>query len=259
MNKKIVGIVIAVLMSIILIESYVLFNQPKQTFDSATGASDSSSPTITPLSPNESSTELPNTATSQTSSEEVSFVPAVPEFTLKFVKHTFDVPTTSSVDPFTGENKIITGNHWEWTTLDVVITNQKFNGIANSSYLSYSGVMFRVRFRGHYSQEWTNLSASYFDESPAYILQNSKASYTVFSLMISPFDLSYIDTFRWNATLPSKDYPDAGIKVPSSGEADFQVEALFGTASKNKTIPFSGWTFKGVESGWSATRTITIP
>jgi hypothetical protein len=248
------------MLGIILIGSYLLLVQLNQTGTNVENQTDATSqaPTLSPT--NETSTEASNETNIIATN---SFTPAIPEFTLKLVNHSFDIPTTYSIDPFTGENKTIQGNHWEWTTLDITITNQKFSGITNYSSLSYSGLMFNVRFKGHYSQDWTNISATSTlgGESGAglYLPQHSNASYTVFSLMVNPFDLSEITASRPNVTLPYKDYPNGGIQVPIGGEVDFQVEAMFGTSSRNPTIPFSGWKFYGEESGWSETQTNTIP
>jgi len=48
--------------------------------------------------------------------------------------------------------------------------------------------MYNIRFKGHYSQEWTNISASssYSDSGAGpYLSQNSNGPYTVFSLMLN--------------------------------------------------------------------------
>ena len=57
--------------------------------------------------------------------------PSVPEFTVKFVDASYNVPTTSSIDPFTGQNVTNEGYHVENRTIELIIKNQPF-----ASYIS---------------------------------------------------------------------------------------------------------------------------
>lgn len=50
--------------------------------------------------------------------------PSVPEFTVKLVDSSYDVPTSYSIDPYTGQNVTHAGSHVESRTLDVKIKNQ---------------------------------------------------------------------------------------------------------------------------------------
>jgi hypothetical protein len=187
--------------------------------------------------------------------------PAVPEFSLILVKHTYDLPPLATTNPFTGENRTITGRHWEWLTIDVLIKNQNFDGTTNCSINFYSGLMYNVRYKGHYSNDWTNISAtSSYSGSGAgpYLPQNANAAYTTFSIMVTPIDLNAITSARDNVILPSYDYPNAVVEMTIGGQVEFQVESLLGTSSHNPTIPFSGWAFSGQESGWRNTQSITI-
>ena len=52
--------------------------------------------------------------------------PSVPEFTVKLEDHSYDVLTTYSIDPYTGENVTHAGYHVENKTIEVTIKNQPF-------------------------------------------------------------------------------------------------------------------------------------
>ena len=50
----------------------------------------------------------------------------VPEFTVKLVDNSYDVPTTHSIDPYTGQNITNPGYHVENKTIEVTVKNQPF-------------------------------------------------------------------------------------------------------------------------------------
>ena len=60
--------------------------------------------------------------------------PSVPDFTVQYVDHSFDIPPTYGKDPYTGQ-PIITGggNHVDNRTIDVTIQNQLFNPYLDSN------------------------------------------------------------------------------------------------------------------------------
>ncbi len=63
--------------------------------------------------------------------------PSVPEFTLKYVDHSYDVPptTTTTIDPYTGKQTQATqpGYRVENKTLDVIIKNQNFTAYEDTN------------------------------------------------------------------------------------------------------------------------------
>ena len=67
--------------------------------------------------------------------------PVVPEFTLKFVEESYEVPTTYSIDPFTGKNKTHEGH---------TVTKRSIEtSIKNNLGVSY----YNFRFKGHYEDK----------------------------------------------------------------------------------------------------------
>ena len=60
--------------------------------------------------------------------------PSVPEFTLKYVDHSYDVPPTYSTDPYTGKTVMTqAGYHVENKSIEVTIKNQPFTNYKDAS------------------------------------------------------------------------------------------------------------------------------
>jgi len=158
--------------------------------------------------------------------------PSVPEFTLKFVAHPYDVPPTYGIDPYTGKNVTITeGYHVLNKTIEVTIKNQPSN--------PYS-LYYNVSMKGHYENDWTYIP----NGDKCYPASNS--DYTVISI--------------------SEYYSrPAGVeKVTDPIQIDFRVEALIGyyTRIYGEYIFLIGQTyhdvFTGETSSWSNTQTLTL-
>jgi hypothetical protein len=159
--------------------------------------------------------------------------PSVPEFTLKFVDASYNVPTTSSIDPYTGQNVTVEGYHVENRTIELIIKNQPLTSYRQNG----EGVSFyyNVREKGHYEENWTTI-------------------YTVDNYFTAPSNTIYTTlTYSLDPNAP----PWLDNNLPSGGQLDFQVEALIGYIGR--TIGFASWYFTGQESGWSNTQTVTVP
>ena len=161
--------------------------------------------------------------------------PSIPEFTVELVDHSYDVPTTYSTDPYTGDTITHGGYHVENRTIDIRIKNQPFASYRNDND-SLVTLYYNIRVKGYFEQEWRELYSS-----PNY-LYRSDSEYTVRSYVLGK---------------------DGKWFFPDDGKVDFQVEALIGYNTKI----FEGWTvwgesynliFTGESSGWSNTQTITI-
>ena len=173
--------------------------------------------------------------------------PSVPEFTLKYVDHSYDVPTTYSIDPYTGENVTHAGYHVENKTIEVTIKNQ-----LSTPYVEVGGerawLFYDVRFKGHF-EDWGFYNATSFGDYQDYVLM-ADSEYTV----ISYFLQENADDYSGHVT----------GDVPSGGQIDFQVQAIAGyvTTIQGGFVPPFGYTgydvFTGEKSGWSNTQTITI-
>ncbi len=150
--------------------------------------------------------------------------PPTPEFTVKAVDHSYRVPETVTTDPYTGKPVTTPAYTVENKTIDLTIKNQPFSFTDKYVYPAYS-----IRIKGHYEQEWRNIS-SFSEHSPGRLASHSE--YTVISF-------------------PQSDYT-------AGGEVDFQVQAAIVTAHPLWGGSNMGyWTFE--TSGWSNIQTVTIP
>jgi hypothetical protein len=123
---------------------------------------------------------------------------------MKFVGNPYDVPTTYSIDPSTGENVTHPGHHVEKITLDMTIKNQPFVPYYNASGGWNIEFYYNIRIKGHYTEDWVELYRS----SDGYPTQ-SDSEYTVISLgTLGGNGLSLVT----NAKM---------IDVPSGGKVDF--------------------------------------
>jgi hypothetical protein len=173
--------------------------------------------------------------------------PSVPEFTVELVDSSYDVPTTYSTDPYTGETVTHEGYHVKRITLEMKIRNQPFVPYYDADSGWNISFYYNIRIRGFYSEDWIGL----YYASDGYPTQ-SDSEYTVISLgTLGETGLSLVT----NAKM---------IDVPSGGQVDFQVEAMIGYVSRvynpNATsqLTMFPWQFTGETSGWSATQTLTI-
>ncbi|MCW3983955.1 MAG: hypothetical protein NWE96_08150 [Candidatus Bathyarchaeota archaeon] len=167
--------------------------------------------------------------------------PAVPQFTLKFVDASYDVPTTYSMDPYTGATVEHSGYHVQNRTIEVSIRNQPFtkyqsNGQIIDFYLN-------IRTKGSYAKEWIQI----YSPSRGFLTQ-SGSEYTVVSYSLDDNEFPFWDNIN-----------------QSGGQVDFQVQALIGAVhriqngSQTDPLLMFPWIFEGQTSEWSNTQTITIP
>ncbi|MBT0159744.1 hypothetical protein G4O51_07145 [Candidatus Bathyarchaeota archaeon A05DMB-2] len=178
--------------------------------------------------------------------------PFVPEFTVKLVDYSYDVPATQSVDPYTGETVTIPAHRVENRSIEVRIKNQPFTPYYDAGSGFNISLYLNVRVKGHYAENWINLY------SPAVVpLKPSNSDYTVlyFPLTLSPtrpeqgYSLESYDT-------TTDSYSPRLTGLPSNAQLDFQVKAMIGYVSR--TVEFASWHFTGEESDWSNAQTITI-
>ena len=121
--NKIAGILLIAILAIVSVTtlSYYIFSQPNQNQNNF-----SPTPTPTPAT-------SPNLSPSVEPTEPASIPkPSVPEFTVKAVSHPYDVPTTYSTDPYTGETITHEGYHVENKSIEVWIKNQPFTPYADA-------------------------------------------------------------------------------------------------------------------------------
>lgn len=82
--------------------------------------------------------------------------PLVPEFTLKVVDYSYDVPPkpTSSIDPETGDTitTTIPAHHVENKTIEIWIKNQQFTPYESDGKTNY--FYYNISYKWHGENEW---------------------------------------------------------------------------------------------------------
>lgn len=160
----------------------------------------------------------------------------VPEFTVKFVGESYNVPTTTSINPYTGLNETIPAH---FVTNGTIIMSIKNNG-SNSNFLNGFPLFYNVRMKGHFEADnWTSdVYNPYSGGSNSGGFQASDMDYTI------------------------QNY-DANNYAPNS-QIDFQVQAVVYNVTSvpfNPNYPntsyYNVYTLYAI-SDWSATRTVTI-
>jgi len=163
----------------------------------------------------------------------------VPEFTVKLVDSSYDVPTSYSIDPYTGENMTHTGYHVESRSIEVTIKNQPFVPYYDNSSGWNIRFYYNIRIKGHYSEDWIEL----YRASDGYTTQ-SDSEYTTMSYALGENTDTILGTKM--------------IEFPYGAQVDFQVEAMIGYVHRDASISMAPWVFTGEKSGWSETQTLTI-
>jgi hypothetical protein len=158
--------------------------------------------------------------------------PSVPEFSLKIVDHSYDVPssTTTKTDPYTGEKTVTIhhGYHIENKSVEIQTKNQPFKPYQEGA--TSIGLCYNISYKGHYEDTWKYYWCYDYD----WFFWQSSSDYTT----ITPAPL-----------------------LPAKGEVDFRVQAQIGYFINGTPVwPIERvYTFNGQVSGWSDTQTISSP
>jgi hypothetical protein len=120
--------------------------------------------------------------------------PSVPEFTVKYVDNSYDVPPTYDIDQYTGKQVIIKeGHHVDNRMIEVTIKNQPFTSYEDASGNDIA-LYYNFRYKGLHGDEW-----SYYPFKPD---GYSTLAYGMFTVGLSP---------KYPAS--SSDYTVASINV----------------------------------------------
>jgi hypothetical protein len=171
--------------------------------------------------------------------------PSVPEFTVKYVDRSYDIPPEYGVDQYTGETVVTKeGEHVEDRKVEITIKNQPFTPYTDPSTGRLINLFYNVRSKGSYGQDWTELFGGRRSQ------------------FLGQADPYFTDGY------PSQDSASqvtvVTIGAPSKGQMDIQVEALKGNVLSELTgeggllVSIRQYTFYGEESGWSDTKSVTI-
>jgi len=202
-------------------------------------------------------------------SAQASPTPSVPEFTVKFVDNSYDVPPvpstapTYTTDPYWGNQTLLSpgspaipGYHVQKINAELRIKNQPFAPQFNSC--TNVSLYYNVQVKGHYTNDWTEVYGAYSFSYPptwgggtftgySYPIQ-SNSEYTVLSIPAS---------------------------YPADGKVDFRVQAVIASVTEVLIPNFlndyglrphgpsdytSGTAWSNIYlSDWSKPQTITMP
>lgn len=175
--------------------------------------------------------------------------PSIPEFTVELIDSSYDVPTTYSIAPYTGDNVTHAGYHVEQTNIQVKIKNQPFTPYAiqdpKGNYWTVN-FYYNIRIKGRFSENWIEL----FRASDGFPRQDSDLDYSLLPYILEP-DTDII----WGTKY---------VTIPTGGQVDFQVEAMIGYVHRiynpeaTHMLELYPWVFTGERSGWSAKQTLTV-
>jgi hypothetical protein len=169
--------------------------------------------------------------------------PSVPEFTVKYVDSSYDVPTTTSIDQYTGKTVTNQGYHVDNKSIEIAIKNQPFTPYMQSGESGhYIALFYNVRERGAFAQNWTEI----YSAGRGYLLpDNGTYSFASYSLTQNEFPF-------WE-------------HVTNGGTIEFQVQTLIGYtwerhySDDGQFIPFPSSYFVGEVSDWTSTQSLSIP
>jgi hypothetical protein len=153
---------------------------------------------------------------------------SIPEFTIKYLDGSYDIPSSTSTDPFTGQPVTNPGQHVQNESLQITIKNPT---VRPTGYLYYE-----VHMKGYFSTEWRNIShveADYDSEFTTllYALEGNNA----------------------------QGHFGARLKMSSfNGVADFQVQAQIWVNEQSDDI-FGTWVMVPyVSTAWSDTQRVSF-
>ena len=76
--------------------------------------------------------------------------PTVPEFTVRYVDSSYDVPTTTSIDQYTGKTVTNQGYHVENKSIELTIRNQPFTPYMQNGQF-YISIFYNVKEKGNFA------------------------------------------------------------------------------------------------------------
>ena len=174
--------------------------------------------------------------------------PSSPEFTVRYVDYSYDVPPKYGIDQYTGNNVTVqAGYHVDNRSIEFTIKNQQFTPYTDSNGNNIQ-LYYNFRYKGNYGDDWTyypldsngrsvfHYGGIFVEVTPtAYVASNS--DYSVLELSLNLLGSGY------------------GQTPPNGVEVNFEVQALIGYFSYDQ---YGYFNFSGKLSDWSTAQTITI-
>jgi hypothetical protein len=161
--------------------------------------------------------------------------PMVPQFTIKQVDRSYDVPTTYTTNMYTGENITHPGYHVTNLTIEVTIKNQPIPTSTNG--YNTTGLFYNVQTKNHMD----NWPSAYNDERNKYTIKPAASEYTVVIFVLN----------------------NDGLCYALGSQVDIRVQAVTGTefyvfSRGGGPLPIGTQFILDEASSWSNTQTITV-
>lgn len=164
-----------------------------------------------------------------------SIQPSTPTFTIEDISTSYDIPSTSEKDPYTGETTTKPGYTIENKNIYIKIKNQPFTPVTKDNG-TYTKLYYKYRYKGHFSDNNKWITPTYIDPS---FEQTTNTEHTLIYLPLSR---------------PYGDPPKDGDKF------DVQVQAIIYSRTAFEVTwgrPHIEYSDEQIESPWSSTQTVT--
>lgn len=175
--------------------------------------------------------------------------PTVPEFTLKYVDHSYDVPPVYGIDQFTGKEVITQPGYRRHNQSFVFKIKHQLFTPYNDSDGNEINLYFNFRYKGHFGDEWKY-----------YPFLDSGKSRIYCSASVPSFCLRYViasSSEYTNVTLSLQAFFFGMDGLGSDDQVDFQVQTLIGHIDRHYRNDWDKFLkFEGQRSAWSETQVI---
>ena len=174
------------------------------------------------------------TVTSTTA--QAGYKPSVPQFTVKLVDSSYDVPPIYTTDPYTGEPTTKPGYRIENNTIEITIKNQPFTPYTDTNGITYY-LYYTVQSKGRFGEDWQNWGSTV--------------------QIKNPYGGGFVSSPEY---LQGSIVSGSANGYTNGAQVDFRVEAIIGhyvPDSPDHMFP-QYWFEVDVSSGWSNVQTITI-
>jgi len=166
--------------------------------------------------------------------------PSIPQFTVKLVDSSYDVPpsTTATVDQYTGKETTTTtpGYYVENKTIQITIKNQPFTPYTDTNGITYY-LYYTVQSKGRFGEDWQNWGSTV--------------------QIKNPYGGGFVSSSEY---LQGSIVSGSANGYTNGAQVDFRVEAIIGhyvPDSPDHMFP-QYWFETDVSSGWSSVQIITI-
>jgi hypothetical protein len=167
--------------------------------------------------------------------------PLVPDFTITLIDSSYDVPPTSSANPYNGEVTTEEGRHVESRTIQISVKNEPFTPFSISNKTVF--LDYEVHWKGHFETQWHQ---QYYPMD----------GYSFISVEDAELKNEY-SIFTYKGDYGASGWDGMGPTVPQDAQIDFQVKARIGYVHYVME-GIGGFAFRGEESDWSNTQTINL-